>query len=73
MVSPGGIVERDQFYRTMGSLKGKEEKEENMVTFSEKMDELKKKKDKQEEFFKPIREHIGEADIQGMGFDARKF
>ena len=75
VVSPGGIVEREQFYRTMNSLKtgGEKEEEVKLVTFSEKMDQLNKKKEKQEEFFRPIREHIGEADIQGMGFDARKY
>ena len=74
VISPSGLVERDGFYRTLGKMgSSKQVDEEEAVTFSEKMDKLNKEKNKQEEFFEPVREYVSESDIQGMGFDARKF
>ena len=35
-------------------------------------EKINKEKSKAEEFFEPVREYVGENDIQGLGFDARK-
>ena len=73
VVSPSGLVEREQFYRTLVGLQsGKQKEEEELITFAEKMERINKEKNKQEEFFEPVREYVGEKDIQGLGFEARK-
>jgi len=71
VVSPTGLVEREQFYRTLGGLQSGSKKEESeLITFAEKMEQINKKKQKQEEFFEPVRQYVGERDIEGLGFDA---
>lgn len=73
VVSPTGLVERDQFYRTLvGLQEGGKKKEEEIVTFAEKMERINKEKSKQDEFFEPVRQYVGESEISGLGFDARK-
>ena len=73
VVDETGLVEREQFYRTLGKLgAGDEKKEQKVVTFAEKMDKIKKEQNKQEEFFEPMREYVSEQDIKGQGFDGRK-
>ncbi|XP_063675709.1 uncharacterized protein LOC134812281 isoform X14 [Bolinopsis microptera] len=70
VVDETGLVEREQFYRTLGKLgAGDEKKEQKVVTFAEKMDKIKKEQNKQEEFFEPMREYVSEQDIKGQGFD----
>nr|BDF92383.1 comb plate cilium protein CTENO189 [Bolinopsis mikado] len=71
VVSPTGLVEREQFYRTLvGLQEGGKKKEEEIITFAEKMERINKEKSKQDEFFEPVRQYVGESEIQGLGFDA---
>ena len=48
------------------------ENETDVETFAEKMSKIDKEKSRQEEFYRPHREYVGDEDVKDMGFEARK-
>ena len=46
--------------------------ETDVETFAEKMAKIDKEKSRQEEFYRPHQEYVGDEDVKDMGFEARK-